>query len=161
MSAKTTNIRIAGIGGMGVLTSSRILAELLFQCGFDVKKAEVHGMSQRGGSICSDVRFGAKVHSPMIPAGEIDYLLLFQRDQYELYQAECGPQTTVLHADEIDLAALPKRKTLNVAMLGLLSRQLEIDCERWLAVIAQIVPERFLEINREAFLIGRGQGAEK
>jgi len=46
-------------------------------------------------------------------------------------------------------------------MLGLLSRQLEIDCERWLAVIAQIVPERFLEINREAFLTGRGQGAEK
>jgi len=158
MSAKTVNIRIAGIGGMGVLTSSRILAELLFQCGYDVKKAEVHGMSQRGGSICSDVRFGTKVHSPMIPSGEIDYLLLFQRDQYELYQGDCGAQTKVLCADELELDALPKRKTLNVAMLGLLSRQLDIEPERWLEVIAQIVPERFMEINRAAFLLGRGEG---
>ena len=67
MEDKVTNIRIAGLGGMGVLKASLVLSELLFECGYDVKKAEVHGMSQRGGSISSDVRFGKKVISPMIP----------------------------------------------------------------------------------------------
>ena len=61
MSDKITSIKIAGLGGMGVLTSTQILAEVFFRQGLDVKKAEVHGMSQRGGSICSDVRFGKKV----------------------------------------------------------------------------------------------------
>ena len=51
MEDKVTNIRIAGLGGMGVLKASLVLSELLFECGYDVKKAEVHGMSQRGGSI--------------------------------------------------------------------------------------------------------------
>ena len=75
MQDKITNIRIAGLGGMGVLKASLILSELLFECGYDVKKAEVHGMSQRGGSISSDVRFGKKVVSPMIPEKKIDFLL--------------------------------------------------------------------------------------
>lgn len=75
MQDKITNVRIAGLGGMGVLKASLILGELLFECGYDVKKAEVHGMSQRGGSISSDVRFGKKVVSPMIPDGKIDFLL--------------------------------------------------------------------------------------
>ncbi|MDR1009584.1 MAG: 2-oxoacid:acceptor oxidoreductase family protein, partial [Opitutaceae bacterium] len=70
--AKVTNVKIAGLGGMGVLTATRILAEVFFRRGLDVKKAEVHGMSQRGGSVCSDVRAGRKVLSPMIPEGETD-----------------------------------------------------------------------------------------
>ena len=73
MQDKITNVRIAGLGGMGVLKASLILGELLFECGYDVKKAEVHGMSQRGGSKSSDVRFGKKVVSPMIPDGKIDF----------------------------------------------------------------------------------------
>ena len=66
-----TNIRIAGLGGMGVLKATLILGEVLFEEGFDVKKAEVHGMAQRGGSVSSDVRFGKRVKSPMIPGRSI------------------------------------------------------------------------------------------
>ena len=65
-----TNIVIAGLGGQGVLTASDIVADVAFHAGFDVKKSEVHGMSQRGGSVASDVRYGAQVFSPMVPEGK-------------------------------------------------------------------------------------------
>ena len=70
------NVKFAGLGGTGVIKASDVMAELVFEQGYDVKKAEVHGMSQRGGSIASDVRFakGEEVQSPMIPTGEADYL---------------------------------------------------------------------------------------
>jgi indolepyruvate ferredoxin oxidoreductase beta subunit len=64
-----TNIVIAGLGGQGVRTASDIVADVALHAGFDVKKSELHGMSQRGGSIASDVRFGHEVFSPMVPAG--------------------------------------------------------------------------------------------
>ena len=67
---------IAGLGGQGVLKASDILAEAAFAAGFDVKKADVHGMSQRGGSVRSDLRFGPRVFSPMVPAGEADVLVV-------------------------------------------------------------------------------------
>ena len=70
---EVTNIVIAGLGGQGVLKSSDILAQAVLAAGFDVKKSELHGMSQRGGSVSSDVRFGKEVLSPMVPWGEADY----------------------------------------------------------------------------------------
>ena len=69
VAGKVTNVVIAGLGGQGVVKASDILADAAFRAGLDVKKAEVHGMSQRGGSVASDVRFGARVLSPMVPAG--------------------------------------------------------------------------------------------
>jgi indolepyruvate ferredoxin oxidoreductase beta subunit len=81
MNEKTTNVVIAGLGGQGVLKASDILADAAFRAGLDVKKAEVHGMSQRGGSVACDVRFGAKVLSPMVPAGEADFLLVLEPTQ--------------------------------------------------------------------------------
>ena len=112
MSEKVTSIKIAGLGGMGVLTSTQILAEVLFRQGFDVKKAEVHGMSQRGGSLCSDVRFGSQVFSPMIPAGQIDYLVIFQSDQLPLYEADCSEQTEIIGLEQIDVTQLKNRKAV-------------------------------------------------
>jgi len=155
MSDKVTSIKIAGLGGMGVLTSTQILAELFFRQGFDVKKAEVHGMSQRGGSVCSDVRFGKKVFSPMIPSGEIDYLVLFQEDQFPLYEAECSPATVILRPAAIDSAKLENKRALNVAMLGLLSRHLQFPAEAWLKVIREALPEKLHQANEAAFLLGR------
>jgi indolepyruvate ferredoxin oxidoreductase, beta subunit len=70
MKNNTTNILIAGVGGQGILLASEILSEALMLAGFDVKKNEIHGMSQRGGSVVSHIRFGAKVYSPIIPDGE-------------------------------------------------------------------------------------------
>jgi indolepyruvate ferredoxin oxidoreductase beta subunit len=155
MSDKITSIKIAGLGGMGVLTSTQILAELFFRQGLDVKKAEVHGMSQRGGSICSDVRFGKKVFSPMIPAGTIDYLIVFQDDQFSLYEADCSPETVVIRSSIIDTKKLTKKKALNIAMLGALSCYLEAPAEAWLTVIRKNLPEKLHQVNEAAFELGR------
>lgn len=160
MTDSVTSIKIAGLGGMGVLKSSLILAELLFRRGYDVKKAEVHGMSQRGGSICSDVRFGKKVFSPMIPAGALDYLLVFQEDQLPLYQDACSNQTVVLTPEQIEIAKLENPRCLNVAMLGLLSRRLEIPVEDWKAMIRTTLAQKLHQTNEAAFDLGRqGSGS--
>ena len=78
MKAQITNILLAGVGGQGILLASEVLSECLMQAGFDVKKSEIHGMSQRGGSVVSHVRFGKEVFSPIIPEGEGDILLGFE-----------------------------------------------------------------------------------
>lgn len=74
----TTNILIVGVGGQGVILASELLSEAAMQAGMDVKKSEVHGMSQRGGVVSSHVRFGPKVHSPLIPSGAADVVLAFE-----------------------------------------------------------------------------------
>lgn len=78
MENGTTNVLIVGVGGQGVLLASEILSEVARQMGLDAKKSEVHGMSQRGGVVTSHVRFGPKVHSPLIPAGQSDVVLAFE-----------------------------------------------------------------------------------
>ena len=78
MSA-VTNVLLAGVGGQGVLLGSEVLAEVAALAGFAVKKSEVHGMAQRGGSVVSHLRFGAEVFSPLISRGAADYLVSFER----------------------------------------------------------------------------------
>jgi len=78
MSANVTNIRLAGVGGQGIVVASEVVCDVLLAVGNDVKKSEVHGMAQRGGTVNSDVRFGEKVYSPLIPQGEVDILLAFE-----------------------------------------------------------------------------------
>jgi len=78
MANKVTNILLVGVGGQGTLLASEILSEVLMLSGSDVKKAEVHGMAQRGGSVVSHVRYGAKVYSAIIPEGEADILFGFE-----------------------------------------------------------------------------------
>ncbi len=73
-----TNFLLVGVGGQGILTAGNILANLGLRAGYDVKKSEVHGMSQRGGAVNSHVRFGRTVYSPLISQGEADYLLAFE-----------------------------------------------------------------------------------
>lgn len=75
---KTINIALAGVGGQGTLLASEVISRAAMLAGRDVKKSEVHGMAQRGGSVVSEVRIGDKVYSPLIPAGEIDYLVSFE-----------------------------------------------------------------------------------
>lgn len=74
----TKNIMIVGVGGQGTLLASRILGTTLIDAGYDVKVSEVHGMSQRGGSVVTYVRFGDKVYSPIIDTGEADIILAFE-----------------------------------------------------------------------------------
>jgi indolepyruvate ferredoxin oxidoreductase beta subunit len=75
---KVFNILIAGVGGQGVLLTSKIIAEAALLQGLDVKQSEVHGMAQRGGSVLSQVRFGEKVFSPIVSEGEADLLIGFE-----------------------------------------------------------------------------------
>ena len=74
----TSNIMIVGVGGQGTLLASKLLGHLLLSMGYDVKVSEVHGMSQRGGSVVTDVRFGEKVYAPIIDKGQADYILSFE-----------------------------------------------------------------------------------
>lgn len=74
-----TSVSFVGVGGQGILLTSEILARTAMTAGFDVKRSEVHGMSQRGGSVISQVRYGTKVHSPVIADGESDIVVAFER----------------------------------------------------------------------------------
>ncbi len=76
---KTVNIMIVGVGGQGSLLASKLLGNLLLEENYDVKVSEVHGMSQRGGSVVTYVRFGQKVYSPIITQGEADYIISFEK----------------------------------------------------------------------------------
>lgn len=75
---QSANIMIVGVGGQGTLLASRILGHVLLAQGFDVKVSEVHGMSQRGGSVVTYVKYGSKIHSPVIDRGEADIILSFE-----------------------------------------------------------------------------------
>lgn len=73
------NVSLVGVGGQGILLTSEVLARTAALAGLDVKKSEVHGMAQRGGSVISQVRFGARVYSPIVPDGGTDVLVAFER----------------------------------------------------------------------------------
>lgn len=75
---KTKNIMIVGVGGQGTLLASKLLGRLLLTKGYDVKVSEVHGMSQRGGSVVTYVRYGEKVYSPVVDKGEADVIISFE-----------------------------------------------------------------------------------
>ncbi len=78
MTDKVTNIFLSGVGGQGTILASNILGHVFLGSGYDVKKAEVHGMAQRGGDVTTHFRFGKKVYSPLIREGEVDFLLSFE-----------------------------------------------------------------------------------
>jgi indolepyruvate ferredoxin oxidoreductase beta subunit len=155
--SKPTNVVIAGLGGQGVLKASDILADVAFSAGLDVKKSELHGMSQRGGSVSSDVRFGERVFSPMAPQGEADYLVVLSADQIPVNLAALGAGGVLIEPSQIDEAKLSNKKSVNVALLGVLSRHLPFSVEAWSAALKRNLPEKLHEANLESFSIGREQ----
>lgn len=151
----TMNVKFAGLGGTGVVKASDVFAELVFELGYDVKKAEVHGMSQRGGSVASDVRYGEKVESPMIPDGEAQFLVVFAEDQIPVNEAALKVGGTLLSPKDIDVSKLPSEKALNVAMLGKLSTFFDFPLEKWEKILQKLFAPKFHEGNSIAFKIGR------
>ncbi|HET9552798.1 MAG TPA: indolepyruvate oxidoreductase subunit beta [Anaeromyxobacteraceae bacterium] len=149
------NVLIAGLGGQGAVKASDILADVAFRAGFDVKKAEVHGMSQRGGSVTSEVRFGAEVLSPMIPRGEADFLVVLAPSELEVARPMLRPGGVLVPPDAVSEGALPNRRSLNVALLGALSARLDLAEAHWLAAIRAALPERLHDVNLKAFRLGR------
>lgn len=158
MSKEVTNIVIAGLGGQGVLKASDILAQAVLAAGYDVKKSELHGMSQRGGSVSSDVRFGKQVLSPMVPWGEADYLLVLSTDQVGPNRHCLREGGVLITPEQIAAAAIANKKSINIALLGCLSRHLPVSEEHWLAAIQANLSEKLVEMNFEVFRLGRGTG---
>jgi indolepyruvate ferredoxin oxidoreductase beta subunit len=78
-SGRAGNILLVGVGGQGTILASKVLSEGLVRAGYDVKMSEIHGMSQRGGSVSTHVRFGGRVYSPVIGEGEADILVSFEK----------------------------------------------------------------------------------
>ena len=186
---KTTSIMIVGVGGQGTLLASKLLGNVLLSQDYDVKVSEVHGMSQRGGSVVTYVRFGEKVYSPVVDLGEADYILSFElleSARWIGYLKKGGRLITNTHrtppmpvitgaaeypsniearlrelADVTALEAMPlaeqagSAKAVNVVLVGVLSRSMDIPEENWLRAIEETVPPKFVELNRRAFLLGR------
>ena len=191
MSQQITNILLVGVGGQGILLASEILSEAAMLAGFDVKKSEIHGMSQRGGSVVSHVRYGTEVFSPIVPEGEGDILfgfelmetcrslpLLKQGGAVVANDLQISPPS-VLMGQETYPAGLIERirelfpdfllvdgqkiaadagnvKAANTVLLGAVSRRLVIAEEFWMRALEKMVPPKALEVNKKAFLIGRG-----
>lgn len=169
--SEVTNIVLAGLGGQGVIRASDILADVLFRAGYDVKQSEIHGMSQRGGSVSSDLRFGGKVYSPMVPAGEADYLLILDASQEEnnvhrlkeggvlinpadLLEDEDDEVEDLDFDDETPLT----RRNFNVAQLGVLSAYLDMDEALWHESIKAKLPAKVHAQNLDVFALGREAG---
>lgn len=193
------SIVIVGVGGQGTLLASRILGALAGELNQDVKVSEVHGMAQRGGSVISHVRWGERVHSPLIAPGEVDLLVAFERlealrytellrpggamlvndyrivpvtvtsgdgrypsaDEEESAFAGAGVRRVVIPAMRI-AQEVGQARVNNVVMLGaaaaLLARppaELDVPEAVWRDVIAERVPERYVDLNLRAFAAGR------
>ena len=91
-----TSIMIVGVGGQGTLLASRILGNTLTQAGYDVKVSEVHGMSQRGGSVVTYVRWGEKVYSPIVDKGEADFIVSFELLEAARYLEYLRPEGQIV-----------------------------------------------------------------
>ena len=90
------NVLMTGVGGQGIILASDILSEVMMRAGKDVKKSEIHGMAQRGGSVMSHVRFADTVYSPIIPMGECDILISFEELETARYLSYLNSGTKVI-----------------------------------------------------------------
>jgi indolepyruvate ferredoxin oxidoreductase beta subunit len=111
-NGKVTNIFLSGVGGQGTILASNILGEVFLKAGYDVKKAEVHGMAQRGGDVTTHFRFGKKVYSPLIKQGEADFLLSFELLEAARYINWVKPEGKIIINKQ---AILPPAVTLGQA----------------------------------------------
>ena len=189
---ETKNIMIVGVGGQGSLLASKLLGRLLLSGGYDVKVSEVHGMSQRGGSVVTYVRFGDKVYSPVIDKGEADFIVSFELLEAARWTEYLKPNGKIIvNTQQINpmpvisgMAQYPEQlaeklqqagadtdafdalflavqagstKAVNLVLMGRLSRYFEFTEEQWLSAMEEIVPPKFLQLNKTAFSLGRNQ----
>ncbi len=190
---ETKNIMIVGVGGQGSLLASKLLGSLFLTQGYDVKVSEVHGMSQRGGSVVTYVRYGDSVASPVIDEGQADFIVSFELlesarwlpylkmgGQIVTNTQQIDPMPVVtgqakypsdlvakmraagVKVDAMDCVALAREagsvKAVNLVLLGRLSHYFDFPEEVWQEAIASCVPQKFLEMNRKAFALGRTEG---
>ena len=145
------DIILAGVGGQGILSIATVIGDAVLNEGLYLKQAEVHGMSQRGGSVSSDVRFGKKVFSPMIPKGEADYLVAVSEDQIDVCGSYLKQDGIIIRPTDIDPQDAAS-KMLNIAMLGKLNSMLKFPEELWFELIRGTFKPEVAEANIAAFL---------
>jgi indolepyruvate ferredoxin oxidoreductase beta subunit len=159
MKNKVYSITFGGIGGQGVLKASEICGWAAMFAGYHVKKSEVHGMSQRGGSVESHVRFGKRVYSPLVPAGGADFLVCFHQEEHPRLLG-------FLKQDGVDMTgylekaekAVENPRGLNTCLVGVLSAKLPIKEEFWMKAIETVFKGKGVEENKKVFLDGRKIG---
>ena len=185
----TYNIMIVGVGGQGSLLASKLLGRLLMNEGYDVKVSEVHGMSQRGGSVVTYVRYGDKVYSPVIDRGQADIIVAFELleaaralgflapgGQIVTNTQRIDPMPVITGAaeypmdlvgkmqvagakvDAIDALSLAEEagssRAVNIVLMGRLVSYFPFSRDAWIKALEETVPERFLDLNRRAFILG-------
>lgn len=187
--APVTNVLLVGVGGQGTILASKIFSQVLVKQDVDVKMNEIHGMSQRGGSVITHVRFGEQVYSPIVDQGEADFIIAFEELEamrYLSYLKEGG--TIIINKQQIhpasvasgkvkypekiteriaqlvdktiavDAVELAKEagnmKAANVVLLGLLAKQLNIPVVVWEETLEEVVPPKFIQVNKKAFAAG-------
>jgi len=153
------NILFCGTGGQGVLKASEVCGVAAVNAGYRVKKSEVHGMAQRGGSVESHLRFGDDVHSPLIGPGQADFLVAF-------HDGEAARNRFYLKNDGIDFSLylekskeLPDLRFMNTYFLGLLASRLPIELTYWYDAIESVVGRK-IEENMNVFKAGVQYGKE-
>ena len=153
------NVLFCGVGGQGVLTAAEICGVAAMGAGYHVKKSEVHGMAQRGGSVESHVRFGDTVYSPLISPGDADVLVCFNKGEGERLAHFLKPDGTDFAPYLEQFGGLGEdRRFLNTYLLGILSSFLPIGQDHWLTALGQVFT-RAQEENRRVFLRGATNGA--
>ena len=183
------NILIAGVGGQGTLLASRVLGKYALLCGKDCKVSEIHGMSQRGGSVSTHVRIGEKVYSPVVWEGSADLILAFETLEAARVKHYLKPSGILLVNEEQILpmpcitgaASYPSglkeslqkellgvkfikareiakdagsEKAANIVMLGCVCKLYDFDKTIMEQAVAACVPEKFKELNVNAFRMG-------
>jgi indolepyruvate ferredoxin oxidoreductase beta subunit len=161
MENGTINILFCGTGGQGVLTAAEIVCLAAVYDGYHTKKSEVHGMAQRGGSVESHVRIGAKygdkdrgrVASPIIEEGHADFLVSFHKGEHNRMAYYLSKNGKDLFSDfETADKILENKKFINTYMLGSLSKHLNIKQASWLKALEIGFKGRFIDENRKVFL---------
>jgi indolepyruvate ferredoxin oxidoreductase, beta subunit len=152
------NILFCGTGGQGVLSAAEICGWAAVYAGYHVKKSEVHGMAQRGGSVESHLRIGKKVFSPLIPAGKVDFLVPFHKDEEARLRHLLAPKGVNL-ISELERArrSVSDRKYANIFMLGVLSCYLPMKEPEWIEAIGRVLRDKKPQENITIFLTARGE----
>ncbi|HEX7511229.1 MAG TPA: indolepyruvate oxidoreductase subunit beta [Chitinivibrionales bacterium] len=159
-SDKTWNIFFCGTGGQGVLTAAELCAVAAMHAGFHVKKSEVHGMAQRGGSVESHVRFGKRIYSPLIEPKTADFLVCFHAGEGKRLSryVKKGGINFQRFIDNPQYRPTDQR-FFNTFFLGMLSAFLGIKPQNWQTAMSQIL-KRNLPENLRAFDEGNKAGLQ-
>lgn len=150
------NVVFLGRGGQGLMLASTLLAEALVAMGYEVRRTATVGLAQRGGSVRSDLRFGKRVHSPLVPAGGADRVLC--TDPGRDVAGILGPEGVLLTPELLGPAAAELKRSVNVALLGALSAGLGLPAEPFLEPLRHHLRRVDVEANLAAFALGRRIG---